>query len=412
MVQRKLRIFGALLFVFFSCINFAKAVEYNAQSPYRLIFVEQLDPNDKFDPNKDLLNVSTAEKLKEVFTKDVLGSVTKGMLPLSGLLGDSFSEQNTDFLTALTSMSAVFSESLEKVMESHQMTAPFESAVYLIPFQSENRNLFYSASKISMSPDQVSNVLMTSKDSTKFEATVTEQIKALQALRSNTPNPLFLLGIQSTILINNSKCAGVKSCLKVNALVALKPTGPAGIPFTQANDQVTFENIVIPGSSTNLATARLLLTIPLTKTNDAQSKFKAPTLEVEFGEFESYSQGQFKLKESGRQNMAPGMQGKFKNKGFAKLTFSFSSLIFDLENQNVRGLNILTSLGYVSKRGRLPIGGFKVKSVNTQFEDEINKTIDAEIKAVTDSAEQNIESKLQYTPLLKEALQTIFGRLN
>lgn len=417
MVQSKSKIWVFLFLLIFS--SKAWAEEYTGQSPYRLIFLEKAPSGEDFDYSKDVLVTSKKEQLKEDFSKKILGSVAKGVLPLSGIMGGTLAVQDVDFLTSITSMASVFSSALNEVIldpafRDLKAQEPFEGTVYLIPYQDESRNLFYSSEKISMSPENLTNVLGASRDSSKFEKTVTEQIKALQALRADTINPVFLLGLKSSILINDKKACGsdIDSCLKVTALLALKATGPEGIPFTQANDQVAFEKIVIPGTRENMATANMSLVIPLVKASGAEAG-KGPWLEVEFGEFESFVDGSFKLKEARRQDMAPGMQGKAKlvAGATAPVTFSFSSLIFDLEKQEVEGLNVLTSLGYLSKRGRLPIGGFKVQSVNTQFQAEINKTIEGEIKALEDQAVAAAEDKLQYAPLLKEALSSIFGRL-
>lgn len=403
------------LLAFFISTQLSHSTDYSGQSPYRLIFLESIPQSTIFNPNKDVVNVSAEDLLKENFSKKVLGAVTKGVLPMSGSLGNSLGSQEVDFLTAATSMASLFADSLNDVITSPEFRSlksrnPYEGSVYLIPYQDESRNLFYSSEKITMTPGQVTNILMTSRTSEKFEKTVTEQIKKLQSLRANSANPVFLLGVKSSIFINNTSGCGaeIESCLKVNVLLALKPTGASGIPFTQANDQVTFERIVIPGSPESQSTANMKFVIPLVKANGSAAS-KAPWLEVEFGEFESFAKDTFKLKESGRQNMSPAMEGKGKN--FIPLTFSFSSLKFDLENQKVEGLNVLTSLGFVSKRGRLPIGGFKVKTVNTQFEAEINKTIETEIAALEQQAVDAAEERLKYAPIFNEALTTIFGRL-
>ncbi len=374
--------------------------EYEGRSPYRLIFVERPDLSTPFDPNQDLLSPSARDKNRELIKEKVLGAVVKGLLPMSGQLGSALSDPQTDFLTSVTSMSSVLSKELGAAIESistiEATTFPVVNDVYLIPWQTGDRDLFYSGDKISMSSDQAANVLASSSQSDKFEKDVTAQIKDLQKLRFTTENPVYLLGARSFIFINPRG----ESNLVVSVLLALKP---AVLPFSKSNDQITFDKINIPGNAEKTATAKLVLTIPLLRA-------QAPVLDVEFGEFESFSGGTFKLKESGRQNMSPGMEGR-STKGSIPLTFSFSSLRFDLETLDVSGLNVLTSMGFLTKRGRLPIGGFKVKAVSEQFQQEINNTIDAEVKAAQDAGLEAVESKLFTDSTLKEALEAILGRV-
>lgn len=373
--------------------------EYEGRSPYRLIFVEHSDLSVPFDPNQNLLAATTREQNRDLIKKKVLGSVVKGLLPMSGQLGSALSDPQTDFLTSVTSMGSILSKELGAAIESFSAieasTFPVVNDVYLIPWQTGNRNLFYGGDKISMGAEEVANVLASSSQSDKFEKDVTAQIKDLQKLRFNTENPVYLLGARSYIFVNPRG----ESNLVVSVLLALKPSV---LPFSKSNDQITFERINIPGNAEKTATAKLVLTLPLLRS-------EAPVLDVEFGEFESFSQGTFKLKESGRQNMSPGMEGR-STKGSVPLTFSFSKLRFDLETLDVSGLNVLTSMGFLTKRGRLPIGGFKVNAVNNQFQQEINNTIDAEVKAAQDAGLEAVESKLFTDSTLKEALEAILGR--
>jgi len=374
--------------------------EYEGRSPYRLIFVERPDISTPFDPNQDLLSPSLRDKNRELIKEKVLGAVVKGLLPMSGQLGSALNDPQTDFLTSVTSMSSVLSKELGTALESFSnleaSTFPVVNDVYLIPWQTGDRDLFYSGDKISMSPEQAANVLASSSQSEKFEKDVTAQVKDLQKLRFNTENPVYLLGARSFIFINPRG----ESNLVVSVLLALKP---AVLPFSKSNDQITFDKINIPGTAEKTTTAKLVLTIPILRA-------QAPVLDVEFGEFEAFTGGNFKLKESGRQNMSPGMEGR-STKGSIPLTFSFSSLRFDLETLDVSGLNVLTSMGFLTKRGRLPIGGFKVKAVSEQFQQEINNTIDSEVKAAQDAGLEAVESKLFTDATLKEALEAILGRV-
>lgn len=396
MVQFKIRTFG---FLFFLLISSLFADQYKGRSPYRLIFVERPDLAIPFDPNENLLELSPLKKKKEEVAAKILSAVVKGMLPMSGMLGSALSDPQTDFLTATTSLSALLSKqinhSLSDIQNYDAQVFPMVSDVYLIPWQTEERNLFYSADKISMSPDGVANVLISSNNSEKFEAQVTAQIKELQQLRFSTENPVYLLGLRGFIFVNPRG----ESNLRISTLLALKP---GNIPFTQSNDQITFEKIYIPGNAQSPAVVKLSLNIPL-------FKLQAPTLEAEFGEFEAFSKGNFNLKERSRQNMSPSMEGK-SAKGSIPLSFGFSSLKFDLETLNVSDLNLLTSLGYLSKRGRLPIGGFKVSSVNQQFQQEINNTLNAEVQKAREAGQEAVESRIFSNEILKEALESIVGR--
>lgn len=404
-----------LFFFFLLSSQIIWANDYTGRSPYRLIFVEHPNLAIPFDPNEDVLKASNLQKSQELIKDKVLGAVVKGLLPMSGLLGTALSQPQSDFLTSVTSMSSVLSNELNATIESFSSLDarifPVVNDVYLLPWQTGDRDLFYSADKLSMSPEATVNVLAASSGSEKFEKEVTKQIKDLQKLRFNTENPVYLLGARSFIFINPSG----ESNLVVSVLLAVKP---ANVPFTQSNDKVTFERIVIRGSAEKPVTASLTLTLPL-------GRDEAPVLDVEFGEFSHYStqsidpeaqrvepttHGVFRLKESGRQNLSPGLEGR-STKGSIPLTFSFSSLRFDLLDLNVSGLKMLTSMGFLTKRGRLPIGGFKVKAVNEQFQQEINNTLDAEVESARNAGLEAVESKVFSDAILKDALEAILGRV-
>ena len=367
------------LLIFITSFNVTCAGSFTGQSDYRLLFINHQSP--EFDPNQDILNPSEKELAIEKIEEKLAGATLKSLVPLVGTLTKSVTGTETDLLSLVLTTAGSLKNSLAQELSTINVTEsdifPLIQDAYVAPWPSQKRNLFYSAQKISMNAGELVNVLGIQPGSEKFDKTLTENIKALQSkLHQDSTDPTYLLGMRRFLWLSvdeDSEKKELKPFLTLRVLLGLKP---GSFPFSEENDRVKLDRVTIPDISSRGSSASLTFEIDLSR------KPVPPLLHVEFGDFEKFEDGDFVIRERGREKVAPRLEGTVNKPGLkhVAVNFSFRKMTFDLTTQRVSSLETLVSPGIRVGTTNYVLGALSVTSVNDEFKGEINKTIEAEIK--------------------------------
>jgi hypothetical protein len=201
-------------------------------------------------------------------------------------------------------------------------------------------------------------------------------------------NPFFV----STQFIVNLRKIVDDSSIEIKSVVGM-PTKKQPIPFTEQNEKIKFTHISQPQvnlqqnsfgvfSIKAFPAAVIAIDIPL---NPEKPKFMhisfGPLAEIKNGSWVTVDQ-----KEKSGQ-LVPKLVGnpKIKNKDTPlEAEFNIYSLSIDLKTQRLADLSLYLSLG--TKRIIPNLGHFSIKSVNEEFKNEINKTIELEVSKVKNKA--------------------------
>ena len=359
--------------------QFSCAGSFSGQSDYKLLFINHQSP--EFDPNQDILNPSEKELAIEKIEEKLAGATLKSLVPMVSTLTRNATGTETDLLQLILTMAGSLKNSLAHELGTISIADPnifpLIQDAYIVPWTNKKRDLFYNAEKISMNAGELVNVLGIQPGSEKFDKTLTQNIKALQEkLHQTSSDPTYLLGMRRFLWLsvdekNNKK--ELKTMLTLRVLLGLKP---GHFPFSEENDRVKLDRVAIPDVESRGSSASLTFEIDLSREPEP------PLLHVEFGDFEKFEQGDFVIKESGREKVAPRFEGTVNKPGLKHIgvNFSFRKLTFDLTTQRVSSLETLVSPGIRVGATNYVMGALSVASVNDEFKGEINKTIEAEIK--------------------------------
>ncbi len=335
----------------------------------------------EFDPNEDLLKPSDKELKTAEIKKIIVGAAMKSTIPLVGTLTRNTTGTETDLFTSLltvaSSLSKTVSEELRSIKITDHTYFPLIQDIFLVPWNQKERDLFYSADKISMNEGEVVNVLGVAPATPSFDRKLTEDIKKFQTKLYKTSETAFLLGLRSFLWVHyderDFKKEAAAARLTLRVLLGLK----GGLfPFKEENDRVKLDKAIVPEIPDTGSVASLTFDI------DLSQKPNPPLLHIEFGDFEKFENGDFVLVAKGKEKVAPRLEGIVNKPGLKKVAvnFSFEKLTFNLETQKVTALETLVSPGLRIGTTNYVVGALHLEDVDKEFKAEINKTIEAEVK--------------------------------
>jgi len=131
---------------------------------------------------------------------------------------------------------------------------------------------------------------------------------------------------------------------------------------------------------------------------------------VNFGDFDRYAEGFFLLDKSNLRLTGPRIEGTV-NKNYVKkvgINFMFSTLVFNLKTLDLVTLKTMISPGLRIKGTNFTRGAFHVESIDTEFQNEINKTIDSEIDKAVKTGEDKIFGGMVTHEMLLKTFNSIF----
>lgn len=361
---------------------------------YKMIFVNtsQLP----FKPETDILNPTASELAVDNVRKNIMGASLKAAMPFvtSALSGGVSNVNMQDQLMLFTSN--LRKEIFDTLQASTLSTGllPYNHGFLLIPTLEQSEDLFYGSEKISMSATDVVNVLGFSPTVKNFDSKLTQGLKAALGQEMFSLPGSQLLAARSDITISSTSQANIKVQLvvKLDSLTT---------PFLEKNEKVEFKQLVIPSVQGTPSVAILTFDI------DVNANPKNPTLQVELGGFDKYENGQFLISNQNRADLVPRLEGNANKKGlkWVAIKIGFESLKFDLNQLQLTSLNTITRPGLQIGKSAFVVGGFHIDSVDTEFKNEVNKKIDAEVQTAINKGQEAIDSGL----VTKKVIETILS---
>jgi len=280
----------------------------------------------------------------------------------------------------------------------NQTVFPVIHSFMLVPNFGESPDLFYSADKISMSALDIVNVYQLTPSHPQFENSISKALVSSETNNLITAPGSQLLAARTDLEIQSP----TKAYARLQIVLSLKPQTS---PFVEENEKVKFETLVIPTLPNGIRPVAVLdFRIDL-----SQGAQKKPELIVQLGELQSFGAGEFIIKVENRKTSVPRLEGRANKSGtkFVAVTIGFENLKFDLETMNLSEINTVTRAGIRIGSSQFVVGGFRLESVDQEFQKEINSKIDAEVEAAKKTSADAIEIKLISLELMNELLERI-----
>lgn len=363
---------------------------------YRMFFLNSSARN--FDPHQDVLNPSLEEKALEELRGVITGAALQSFLPFVTSFTSSAANKPTpqdQMLLMISNLKTQLSAGLKTVAANNTML-PLTHSFMLVPNFDQRTDLFYGSEKISMSASEVVNVISMTPTHPRFDAKITQALKDVHSQDLIKTPGSELIAARTDVLVKSVD----KTLVTVQVLLALDSLNTE---FVEENDQVKFERLIIPENTSAPPVA--LLTFEF----DISQNPKNPTLNVQLGAFDRYEGGKFLISDKDRNKSIPRLDGRANKTGlkFVAIQIGFTNLQFDLVQAQLTSINTITRPGLKFGKSSFVVGGFKISSVDQQFETEINKKIDAEIGKAIQNGQQAIESKL----MSKEVMDLLLSKL-
>jgi len=380
--------------------------EYTGHAPYRLFIARHSDP--VFNPDQDLRRAEAGEDIKTKLHQKVAEATVKSLIPIMGTLSGSLTGTEKNLLSSLETTSSILANSIKESVSELNKTGydrkyfPALHDLYLIPWTTAERDLFYSSEKISIGSGELVNTLRAAPFSKNFEENITKSIKELQRkMLAEREDPVLFFGMRSVVFINPN----ATSKLTIRLLLGLKPD--ENIPFEKNTPEIRIRKAVIPRIADRSTTAALTLTFDLSENTSTP-----PTLEIEFGDFKEFKDGQFLMEKSEQAKHGPRLEGTVNKRGakWIGVDFTFQKMTFSLESMRISKLETLTSAGFRVGKAHWTRGAFSIQKVNDEFLSEINNTIDSQIQEAINSGSERLNNGMIDLDLIREAMNIIFGR--
>ena len=236
-----------------------------------------------------------------------------------------------------------------------------------------------------------------------FAKHINENLQKMRtSVHRSSKNPADLLGLTAHLHIGKGKNAA--RWVKIKTLLAIKKT--TSDFENRVPGKVHLKKVVIPALADNDINAVMEIDI------DLSPKAKFYDLTMHFGEFDQFINFaeakkinekalkasdrvdlfDFTIKKKGRQKAAPRLEGNADKPGLRRvaLNFSFADLKMDLTTQSLTELDTLLSAGLRIKGKNYTFGAFNLSGVDSEFQNEINNTIQTEIKKTKGSLQKKI----------------------
>ena len=364
------------------------------QPSYKIFFVNS--SNAPFNPEQDILHPTAQEKLAEDVRVQVTGAALKSTLPFLINTADSTGGSLQEKLLLMASNLQTEVSKGVKASAVNAQILPLTHSFLLIPALTDNNDLFYSADKVSMGSGEIANVLTLVPGHRDFDTKLTEALNAAREKRLLVVPGSHLLAARSDITVESTS----KSLITLQVLLALDAVSS---PFKEENEKVKFQTLVIPKNEK--APPAALLTFQI----EASAKPASPTLDVELGSFEKYENGKFLINGTAKTGSVPRLEGIAAKAGlkWVAVQIEFSRLKFDLAKLALVNINTITRPGLKLGGSSFVVGGFHVSSVDSEFQSEINKKIDAEVQTAIQKGKDKVDSQLMSKNVIEQLLKKV-----
>lgn len=339
-----------------------------------------------FNPQQNIFTPSAKEQAYEEVGRILGESAFGAMVPVLGQVQKMVSGAKNveiDYLEMIREVESaavkILTDELARLKEERPdliqaLKEPITQDFYLLPWEKQNKNLFYDEHKISQSKHQAINLLNPSTGSLGFEAITTRNIQALQKQELEKGKmPVFLLGMRHFFLVDLDQA---KSAITIRMLLGLKPNPDLIKNFNEKNPPVVLDRVTIPGGNPDGLVANLELTYAL----GAQGREK-PVLNIQFGHFAEFKDGSFQLKKGSAHESGPTLEGTARKGNLPPLAinFTFTNLVMDVDSAQLSSVKTFVSPGIRFNGVNHVLGKFHHMTVDEQFKAEINRSIKAQI---------------------------------
>jgi len=351
-----------------------------------------------------------ADGIKEASAKAILP-----MLSLSSGIGwapdQTILESVTD--TAQTVASKSFENWRQALDRSDSKPFPFEAQFLLVPWQSNEEDLYYGQNKISVNPVDWSKETPALLSTNDLEKKITVDLQTYQdKMATHPPSRVYLLGLKSRIYAPNSRAAFID----INVALGLMPFKA---PFDDGDDTVHFSQLVVPeipnpkrpsfpgNGPAVLLKFKYLLT----------DKLSPPKLDIVFGHLSRFSKGEFRVETSDLATSVPRLEGNVIKKWWLNrvaVNVGVTKAHLDLQRMQIERGETLLSPGIVWSGKNYVYSGFRVKKVDDEFTRNVNLELQTQLGEVKEKVGEKIEQGKEYIDekLLKDiVLKVILNHL-
>ncbi len=347
-------------------------------------FIEALPSNT--DPRTGNLNISTAPISADQLQRIMAEGMAPLMSDLSGAYFIGSQSLNDLLLLSAQHIQTAITNILERVDES-LVDQDTEYSLVLLPWK-QSDPFHYTTSAVQVT-GRISGSSAFGKP-TRFYEQVENNLKELQAhsVRLGSAFPVYFLGAIMNIHLKKNS-----SSIKTQLLLGLNP---AEIPFSQANDQVSFSHLVVP--QTLPIAAPPVMSVQFNQS--VRAARTRPTMNVEFGPLKGWNPSIGKLKIElgetrslcdGRSSSTPYLKGQLGARAVGNATmasaiqglpvnFYLYDLNVDLLSSRVTTMNLAIGAGFRVGGSRFIFGCVNAESIDQQFQSEVNKTIESQVQ--------------------------------
>ena len=347
-------------------------------------FIEALPTN--ADPRTGNLNLSNPPISSDQLQRIMSEGMAPIMYDLSGAYFIGNQSLNDLLLLSAQHIQSAITNILERI-DDNLTDHDTEYSLVLLPWK-QSDPFHYTTSAVQVT-GRISGSSAFGKP-TRFYEQVENNFKELQnySIRLGNQAPVYFMGAIMNIHLKKNA-----SSIKTQILLGLNSTE---IPFTQANDQVTFSHLVVPTIYPSLAPPVMSVEF-----NQAVRAARTrPSLHVEFGPLKGWSPEIGKLKVElgetrsicdGRSSSTPYLKGQLGAKAVGNATvasaiqgmpvnFYLYDLNMDLLTSRVTTMNLAIGAGFRIGSSRFIFGCVNAASIDQQFQAEVNKTIETQIQ--------------------------------
>ncbi|MFN8943810.1 MAG: hypothetical protein ACK5WZ_04205 [Pseudobdellovibrionaceae bacterium] len=338
------------------------------------------------DPRSGNLNSSTPPISSDQLQRIMNEGLAPLMFDLSGVYFSGNQNLNELVLLSAQHIQTAIIDILEKV-DANLSNEDAEYSIVLLPWK-QSDPFYYTSANVQVT-GRVSGSSAFGKPP-RFYDEVESNLRELQTYAFNTaPDaPTYFLGSMMNIHLKKNS-----SSIKTQILFGLNPNE---IPFEQSNEQVRFTHVVIPPR--NPVTPAPVMSVQIHQY--VRAARTRPNLQIEFGPLKGWNSQAGNLKIllgenrslcDGRSSSTPYLKGTLADKAVSNPTlasalrgrpvnFHVYNLKMDLFTSSVTTMNLAIGAGFRIGNSRLVFGCANVTSVDQQFQEEVNKTIQSQFQ--------------------------------
>ncbi|MCX6119374.1 MAG: hypothetical protein NT027_17685 [Proteobacteria bacterium] len=380
--------------------SFSDTLPYTGNAPFKLVFIHHPGPN--FNWNEDVSKSDPSNSRLDRIEQVIHVGVARALFPIYGqITGNKTGCEpgaSLDFMGSVSKLHASLLKEVKSIETVPDLKFPHVHDTWLIPWPQEEKDGFYSNEKLSASSTEIANILSINPGSESFYKKSTESIKKLQASDfKNSESPFFLLGIRSFIFLNPGS-----SKITFRVLLGLKP---ATKPFDQTNESVKLSQLIVPEIKERGIVSSFRFEIPL-------NEKETPMMYVEFGDFDRIEDGDFKINPTGQAKASPRLAGNVNKTGLSKVKvdFNFARIAFNLRQLQITSLDSLLKPGFDIGKVSFRSFAMNIDSVDKQFQNEINSTIDTEVINTASSQANQATAGVINKELVTKFFHVLFDR--